>query len=197
MTSLYNCRHSGDQYRISKFDLHFDLESSYLCTEAECECPAGHRPTCRHRQMLPKFIQRSHIGDEWFFDFDRGGWVQGPSQPAASDESEGSFLTEEELAPAGLGSDLAPQAPTTPAPQPSPSVMEMLEASVASEASALGVPEETYVVGPVTYAPMPPLPAGVTIIGLDDPALLHNAIADAVGEPSAKITPTPTIRRRI
>jgi len=26
--------------------------------------------------MLPSFIQREHIGDEWFFDFDRGGWVQ-------------------------------------------------------------------------------------------------------------------------
>jgi len=26
--------------------------------------------------MLPKFISRQHIGDEWFLDFDRGGWVQ-------------------------------------------------------------------------------------------------------------------------
>jgi len=26
--------------------------------------------------MLPKFIARGHVGDEWFFDFDRGGWVQ-------------------------------------------------------------------------------------------------------------------------
>lgn len=76
MTSLYSCRHSGDQYRISKFDSHFDLESSYLCTETECECPAGHRPTCRHRAMLPKFIARNAIGTDWFFDYDRGGWVQ-------------------------------------------------------------------------------------------------------------------------
>lgn len=79
MTTLYNCRHSGDQYRITKFDSHFNLESSYLCTSTECECPAGHRHTCRHREMLPKFIQREYVGDEWFFDYDRGGWVQGPT----------------------------------------------------------------------------------------------------------------------
>lgn len=77
MTSLYNCRHSGDQYRITKFTSDMDVESSYLCTTAECECPAGHRPTCRHREMLPKFIAREHIGDEWFYDYSRGGWVQG------------------------------------------------------------------------------------------------------------------------
>lgn len=77
MTSLYNCRHSGDQYRISKFSSHFDLEASYLVDATACECPAGHRPICRHREMLPKFINRGHIGDEWFFDHDRGGWVQG------------------------------------------------------------------------------------------------------------------------
>lgn len=33
-----------------------------------------------------------------------------------------------------------------------------------------------------------PLPEGVVAIGLDDPAALHNAIADAVGEPEAKLT---------
>ena len=80
MTVLYNCRTDGDQYRITKFTSDLDVESSYLCTETECECPAGHRPTCRHREMLPKFIHRDHINDEWFFDYDRGGWVQGMPQ---------------------------------------------------------------------------------------------------------------------
>ena len=77
MTILYNCRHDGDQYRITKFDDDMNPQSSYLCTEIECECPAGVRPSCRHRSMLPKFLMRKHVGDEWFFDFDRGGWVQG------------------------------------------------------------------------------------------------------------------------
>lgn len=77
MTSLYNCKHSGDQYRISKFDSDWNLEASYLCDLSTCECPAGHRPKCRHREMLPKFIQRNYVNTEWFWDHDRGGWVQG------------------------------------------------------------------------------------------------------------------------
>lgn len=80
MTYLYNCKHDGDLFRVTKFDGDFNVESSYLCTLTECDCPAGHRPRCRHREMLPKFIQRGHVGDEWFYDHDRGGWVQGASR---------------------------------------------------------------------------------------------------------------------
>lgn len=87
MTSLYNCKHSGDQYKITKFDQDFNVESSYLCDLNLCECPAGHRPSCRHRQMLPKFIQREAIGTLWFLDFDRGGWVQGWKEEPAKDSS--------------------------------------------------------------------------------------------------------------
>src|SRR5258708_7476470 len=76
MPSLYNCKHSGDQYRITKFDEHMNVESSYLCTTKECECPAGKRPKCRHREMVPRFIQRGTVGTEWCYDYDRGGWVQ-------------------------------------------------------------------------------------------------------------------------
>ncbi len=78
--TLYNCRHDGDQYRITKFNDDINVESSYLCTLEECECPRGPHHTCRHRQMLPNFIAKGHVGDEWFFDFDRGGWVQGEAQ---------------------------------------------------------------------------------------------------------------------
>ena len=76
MTILYSCRHSGDQYRITKFSDDMEVESSYLCTIAECECPAGSRPICRHREMLPLFIARGAIDTGWFYDYERGGWVQ-------------------------------------------------------------------------------------------------------------------------
>src|SRR6267154_6204039 len=91
MTILYNCRHSGDQYRITKFDSGMNVMSSYLCSLEECDCPRGPHPTCRHRQMLPKFIARQHIGDEWFLDFDRGGWVQGDAIADAVGEPEATF----------------------------------------------------------------------------------------------------------
>ena len=75
MTTLYNCRHSGDQFRITKFDTDMNVQSSYLCTETECECPAGARHSCRHRDMLPRFIERSMVDQPWMYDYDRGGWV--------------------------------------------------------------------------------------------------------------------------
>jgi hypothetical protein len=81
MTTLYNCKHDGDQYRMTKFDRDLTPESTYLCTERECECPAGHRPMCRHREMLPMFIAREAVGTGWFYDYERGGWVQMWDEP--------------------------------------------------------------------------------------------------------------------
>jgi len=68
--TLYNLHTDGDQYRITKF-VDGDVESSYLCTPTECECPAGHRPSCRHRQMLPDLIARKVCNTHWFWNFDR------------------------------------------------------------------------------------------------------------------------------
>jgi hypothetical protein len=97
---LYNCKHDGDQFRISKFDEHMDVIASYLCTEDECDCPAGVRPTCRHRQMLPLFIRRKAIGSGWMLDFDRGGWVQVWDDP----EPHGPTVTTAEFDSANAGS---------------------------------------------------------------------------------------------
>lgn len=79
MTTLYNCHTDGDEYRITKF-ADGEVESSYLCSADECQCPAGHRPTCRHRMMLPLFINRGAVNSYWFLDFDRKGWVS--NEPA-------------------------------------------------------------------------------------------------------------------
>lgn len=152
MPILYNCRHSGDQYRITKFDSDMNPQGSYLLSLEECECPAGVRPTCRHRQMLPKFIARSHVGDEWMFDFDRGGWVQMGEKFIHTILPEGAEVHQNE-----------------------------------------------YVVGPgnteepTTYVrSRRALPEGVTAIVLDHPDKVvdvHNAIAEAVGEPEIRLEP--------
>ncbi len=129
MTALYSLRTDGDQYRITKFT-DGEMESSYLCSDAECTCPAGHRHTCRHRQMLPQMLAHRLCNTHWFFDFDTGGQIvdfNGTSKHLLDQLAE----------------------PSRPAEQDT----------------------------------LPPLPAGVQVIGLDDMHLLHNAIADAVGEP--------------
>lgn len=79
MTILYNCHTDGDEYRITKFS-DGEVESSYLCSTDECQCPAGSQPTCRHRQMLPMFLNRGAVDTFWFLDWDRKGWVS--NEPA-------------------------------------------------------------------------------------------------------------------
>lgn len=79
--SLYNCKSDGDQYRISKFTNDLDVEASYLCDGAECDCPAGHRPVCRHRIMLPRFIAKDATAGQWFHNYEHNQWIR-----AASDD---------------------------------------------------------------------------------------------------------------
>ncbi len=82
MATLYNCHTDGDQYRITKFDSLGNVESTYLCTIDECECPAGFRPTCRHRHMLPRFLAKGAVNSFYFYDYDRQGWVT--NEPAVA-----------------------------------------------------------------------------------------------------------------
>ena len=70
--SLYNCKQEGSSYRITKFDPDLNPEGSYLVTPSNCECPAGVRPTCRHRKMLSTIKDRANT--EWFYDYDNGIW---------------------------------------------------------------------------------------------------------------------------
>lgn len=59
----------GDRYFITKF-VDGEVESAYACTPIECECPAGVRPSCRHRQMLPQMLAHGLVNTHWFWDFD-------------------------------------------------------------------------------------------------------------------------------
>lgn len=83
MSILYNCHTDGDNYRITKFN-DGEVESSYLCSTTECQCPAGSRPICRHRLMLPMFLDRGAVDTFWFLDFERKGWVSNDPADAAS-----------------------------------------------------------------------------------------------------------------
>lgn len=89
MTSLYNLHTDGDNWRITKFNSEGEPESSYLVDHETCQCPAGERPTCRHRTMLPLFLHRGFVNDFHFYDYDRGGWVtNGPAPQALSSKPE-------------------------------------------------------------------------------------------------------------
>lgn len=74
MTILYNCKQIEFAWRITKFDNDMNVESSYLTTAESCECPQGAKPTCRHRKMLPAFLEHKHVGDGWFYNYDTRQW---------------------------------------------------------------------------------------------------------------------------
>lgn len=109
--SLYNLKHDGDQYRVTKFDDDLNVESSYLMTATECTCPAGHRPTCRHRQMFSTLVQR--IGSSWMFDFDKIEWVGGVAgeDTVRSTEDTASLLPAPRLVDEVAVSDIKPLPP--------------------------------------------------------------------------------------
>ena len=72
--SLYNAKQTSDGLRITKFTDDLDVESSYITSRDVCECPAGHRDTCRHRQMVPEFKAANRIDKSWFLDWDNHRW---------------------------------------------------------------------------------------------------------------------------
>lgn len=69
--TLYNSKTEGDSLRVTKFDSDLNVESSYLTTAENCECPAGHRSTCRHRQMYPILQTIANLPQFWDFDAER------------------------------------------------------------------------------------------------------------------------------
>ena len=72
--TIYNVKKAEETYRVTKFTDDLDAESSYITTRDTCECPAGHRNTCRHREMLPEFIATDRINTPWFCDWDNKQW---------------------------------------------------------------------------------------------------------------------------
>jgi hypothetical protein len=77
-TFLYNLRTEGDHYIITKHDEDMEVVSKYNMSADghECDCPQGHKPTCRHRKMFPMMLERVDTG--WFFDFDNTGLWSDP-----------------------------------------------------------------------------------------------------------------------
>lgn len=72
--TLYNAKYTEDGVRFTKFTDDLDVESSYITSRSACECPAGHRHTCRHREMLSLFEEMARIDTAWFYDHDNARW---------------------------------------------------------------------------------------------------------------------------
>lgn len=96
--TIYNLHTDGDHWRITKF-VDGNPESSYLTSHAECQCPAGNRPTCRHRQMLPVMLSAGLANQPWFLDWDNSRQVV---------DFQGNAIPKQALAQAKEGSEAEP-----------------------------------------------------------------------------------------
>jgi hypothetical protein len=80
--ALYNLKSSDGQWRITKFDNDLNVESSYIVSLEGCDCPAGSRPVCRHRTMLPKMLNVGAEDSGMFYDYNTDQFLE----PMADDE---------------------------------------------------------------------------------------------------------------
>jgi hypothetical protein len=76
MTQLYNLRSTNDagEFVITKFDNDYNVQAVYVVSKSACSGPDGHRPKCKHREMLGRFLANGHVDDGYFFDWDTRQW---------------------------------------------------------------------------------------------------------------------------
>jgi len=129
MQTLYNCKRiDTETYRITKFDSgfvpfehHDGTVSAYTCTLHDCDCPQGHKPSCRHRKMLPFFIESEHVDDNYFFIWDTHQWLKATGIFEEAAKANGKGKDEPELIEEGGPKPVS----AAPSPQPSPSLERM------------------------------------------------------------------------
>lgn len=121
-TSLYSCRSMGEDllFAVTKFDSDLNPEATYAVSPRECDCPAGHKHTCRHRKMLREFINLRHINDGWFLNWDTRQWVKPVGLPEATLLSPQTTIEDPSNAGAGAMTTAPASAESVIAPSPAP-----------------------------------------------------------------------------
>ena len=76
---LYNIKRGPHGFAIGKFDEDLNLLAAYNTDSDYCSCPAGPRPTCRHRKMLPRMLGR--VDTDEFYCYETQTWHQPLAAP--------------------------------------------------------------------------------------------------------------------
>ena len=125
---LYSIRRGPKGHVITKFDDDFNVEASYDVTVGSCTCPAGPRPTCRHRKMLPRMLPK--VGQPEFYCYETQSWHRPveaygaePSEAGASEAYASAASRDYRARPPTAASLCAqPYGSPTPAPTPAPAI---------------------------------------------------------------------------
>ena len=172
--ALYNLRTNPTQpdlpFTITKFTSELEVESSYSVGNTVCECPAGHRPKCRHREMLPALRER--IDTAWFYCFETKSWEDPTGEAAKHDE-----VAEHDAETGGLDADQASS--------------ERVHVPTRDDNTDEGIDEGLPITGeelePSTLAAMSPASPSASLRG--EPVTL--------GNPAPSPAPQGTFKRRI
>src|ERR1035437_2100904 len=115
---LYNIKRGPHSFAIAKFDADLNLLAAYNTDGDYCSCPAGPRPTCRHRKMLPRMLGK--VDTDEFYCYETQTWHQPLAVPGGQREiggaitgrfeSDGSHIEEVE-APTKRADPLDPEQP--------------------------------------------------------------------------------------
>lgn len=62
-------------YTVTKFSPDLDPLEVYSTSAEGCTCPAGHAPTCRHRQILQAFLEADRVDSGWMVNWDKTEWI--------------------------------------------------------------------------------------------------------------------------
>lgn len=75
----YNLIKTPDGYRMVKFDDLWNVDSVYNISYRRghffCDCMAGNKPDCRHRQMVPIFCTHKAVNSGKFYCYDTKEWL--------------------------------------------------------------------------------------------------------------------------
>jgi hypothetical protein len=69
---LYSIRRGPKGHQITKFDDDFNPAATYDVSVGACSCPAGPRPTCRHRKMLSRMLAK--VDTDEFYCYETQTW---------------------------------------------------------------------------------------------------------------------------
>lgn len=79
---IYTVVQANNLFEVKKFDKDFNFLQQYFVTELGadsanmiCTCPAGAKPTCRHRQMVRLFEAEGKLNTGEFYHFDKKKWL--------------------------------------------------------------------------------------------------------------------------
>lgn len=74
----YNVKRMPDGYRMVKFDNLYNVEAVYNIRFSRgrfyCDCPASNNASCKHRDMIPVFIDYKAVDSGKFLCYETGEW---------------------------------------------------------------------------------------------------------------------------